>query len=344
VNRERVVLALTSAEPEERRRVRAAALALGFRHFAVPPGDPGPGVEGETSTEYDGSTVSSRETGGVRRSVHAVSSPEELERILHGASAERLVVVRWKGERLLPLETLVAAKQGRFAVWIVTDEPREVPGALGALEHGADRVILEVSDTAAVHRVDDLLESTELPSLDWKEVEVTRVEPAGLGDRILVDTTSLLAESEGMVVGSSAAFLFHARSEAVGSRYTRPRPFRVNAGALHSYTLLPDGTTRYLSELQPGERVLVVTPRGRARSVRVGRIKIERRPLHLIGARAEVGERTVFLQEAETVRLSNPSSQGIATTELKVGDRVLGVALPPGRHLGRAVEETVHEQ
>lgn len=146
-----------------------------------------------------------------------------------------------------------------------------------------------------------------------------------------------------MLVGSAAGYLFHIASEAEGSAFTRPRRFRVNAGAAHSYALLADGTTRYLDELEPGDAVLVAAPRSTARTARVGRLKIERRPLVLIRATALGHARTVFLQEAETVRLST-AERRVAVTELRPGTLVDGVSLPPARHLGTAVHETIEER
>jgi 3-dehydroquinate synthase II len=172
---------------------------------------------------------------------------------------------------------------------------------------------------------------------------VTRVEPAGLGDRVIVDTTSLLEPEEGLLVGSTAELLFHVRSEAVGSRYTRARPFRVNAGAAHSYTILVNGETRYLCELRAGESVPVARVNVNGRSVRVGRLKIERRPLVLIEARSQGTVGTLFLQEAETVRLSAPD-RALSVTELSVGDEIACVRLPPARHLGQVVHERVEER
>jgi 3-dehydroquinate synthase II len=209
----------------------------------------------------------------------------------------------------------------------------EVPGALGALEHGADRVFIELRQVGEVDELDRLVESATLPRPEWVLARLESAIPGGVGDRVIVDLTSLLAEEEGLVVGSSAAFLFHVASEALGSRYTGPRAFRVNAGAAHSYTLLADGTTRYLSELEAGDAVCVLSPKGSVRSARVGRVKIERRPMLLVRARAGENSRTVFLQEAETVRLSTPAGR-VASTELTKGLDVYGVSLPPGRHLG----------
>ena len=179
--------------------------------------------------------------------------------------------------------------------------------------------------------------------MPWEKIPIRRVVPAGTGDRVIVDTTSLLKPEEGILVGSSAALLFHVASEAVGSRYTRPRPFRVNAGAAHSYTLLANGDTRYLSELTPGDSILACTPNGGSRTVRVGRLKIERRPLVQVEGERDRRHFTVFLQEAETVRLSTESGP-VAITDLQPGTLVWGAGLAAARHLGRAVEETIEER
>ena len=55
-----------------------------------------------------------------------------------------------------------------------------------------------------------------------------------------------------------------------------------NAGAVHCYTLSPDGTTSYLSEIETGSEVLVLDSKGKARRATVGRSKIERRPMMMI--------------------------------------------------------------
>ena len=67
-----------------------------------------------------------------------------------------------------------------------------------------------------------------------------------------------------MLIGNRANFLFLVHNESVGSSFTSPRPFRVNAGAVHCYTLSPDGTTKYLSELETGVEVLVLDIKGKS--------------------------------------------------------------------------------
>jgi 3-dehydroquinate synthase II len=165
-----------------------------------------------------------------------------------------------------------------------------------------------------------------------------------MGDRVCVDTCTMLGEGQGMLVGdtSSAFLLVHA--ETLENPYVEPRPFRVNAGAVHAYALMPDGKTAYLSELAGGDEVLVADPCGGTTVATVGRVKIERRPLLRI--RAECGDQdaSLILQNAETIRLVDETGRAVSVVDLVVGDRVLGVAEEGGRHFGFSVKERICEK
>jgi len=344
VARERVVIAPTAPSEEARRSVLERARRRGFSQFAVPAGDSVAALPGEVFVEWGPHGFVG--PGGEPRAMiplYRVQTPDELDHALRGGRSGSTLALEWTGDRMIPLENAIAQAAGDYEIWTVVRELRSVPGALGALEHGAHRVIVCVTSPSSVDELESLLEASVAIGLDWTVVPVRSVRPGGVGDRVIVDTTSLLAAPEGMLVGSTAAFLFHVASEAVGSRFSRPRPFRVNAGAAHSYILLADGGTKYLSELDPGDSVLAAVPGGRVRPVRVGRVKIERRPLVVVTARVGEDDRTIFLQEAETVRLSGENER-IATTEIAAGVRVHGVSLSPARHLGRVVEETIIER
>lgn len=280
--------------------------------------------------------------GGVRLLQFVVRKPSDLEECAKHLLSGDAVAVSFEGESVIPLENLIAMRKGKGTLYVVARGPGSVPGMLGALEHGSDAVIVSARTPADIDELERLVEKPAL-SLNWRKVEVTRIHSGGIGDRVIVDTTSMLGEREGMLVGSSGAFLLHVISEVKGSRYTRPRPFRVNAGALHSYTLLADGETRYLSELEPGDRVVVAGRGSHARSVRVGRLKIERRPLTMIEVKSWAERYTLFAQEAETVRVSGMKGP-VPVTEVRAGDRLWGVSLPSARHFGKVVEETIIER
>ena len=145
-----------------------------------------------------------------------------------------------------------------------------------------------------------------------------------------------------MPVGSQSSCLFLINSESMESEYVSSHPFRVNAGAVHAYVLLPSGKTKYLAEIRGGDEVLAVDVEGNARPVVVGRSKVERRPLLLI--EVDVGGKrfSTILQNAETIRMCTPDGP-ISVSDLKPGLKVLVKLEEGGRHFGHSVKETITE-
>ncbi|HEV2165579.1 MAG TPA: 3-dehydroquinate synthase II [Thermoplasmata archaeon] len=342
---ERVTVALTGADGRARAETLERARRRGFTSFAVRSMDrlrPRPDESWLRIRSHGFDRVA--EPGPSRTvAVRTVRTPDDLSGALRVARRSGSIAIRWAGARVIPLESALAERPTDASIWVVVRELKELSAALGALETGADRVIVEAADPGAVEALERALEEPGRVRLAWTTARVTEVRPAGLSERVLVDTTSLLGASEGLFVGSSAALLFHVASEALGSSFSRPRPFRVNAGSPHLYVLMADGTTRYLSELEAGDLVLAAAPGSPGRAVRVGRLKIERRPMVLVGVTFRGRSATVFLQEAETVRLSGIRGP-TPVTALPVGTRVRAISLPPARHLGRLVRESIEER
>jgi len=342
--RERVAVAPDASAEASFAAIVDRARRRGFHRFVVPADRPLTTEAGEVADVRGPMGIRLGDGSGAEHPVVQVRDPASLERALAATPEGGTVVVEWTGDRVIPLENAIARKGRRFHLWTYARTPEEVPAALGALEHGADRVIVVVREPGEVDRLEAALEGTTSGPLAWCHVPLRSIRPAGTGDRVLVDTTSLLRPEEGLLVGSAAALLLHVASEAVGSEFSRPRPFRVNAGAAHSYVLMSDGTTRYLSELEAGDSVLVAAPGGGARAVRVGRIKIERRPMVVLTVEDDGRPRTLFLQEAETVRVSTDAGRVAVTALVGRTPTLDAVRLPPARHLGTAVEETLEER
>jgi 3-dehydroquinate synthase II len=108
---------------------------------------------------------------------------------------------------------------------------------------------------------------------------------------------------------------------------------------------MPDGNTKYLSEVEAGDEVLVVNTKGRARRVAVGRSKVETRPMRLIKAivNNEVG--SIIVQNAETIRFVGSDGKLIPVTEVKKGNKILTYAkTAAGRHFGMEVDEYIVEK
>lgn len=255
-------------------------------------------------------------------------------------SRDKTVVVRCGDWKIIPLENLVAQTKGLFAE---VKDLEEAKTAVRILEKGVDGIVLHSSDPSQIKKtIEAVRQSGERLSL--VAAKVTRVEQLGMGDRVCIDTCTSMKAGEGMLVGNSSAALFLVHSESVENPYVSPRPFRVNAGGVHAYTLLPGGKTKYLSELKTGAEALVVGHDGAAQPVIIGRVKIEKRPMLLVEAEANGKPVTLILQNAETIRLVRPGGAPVSVVELEKGTEVLAYLEEAGRHFGVKVEETITER
>lgn len=255
-------------------------------------------------------------------------------------SREKIVLVRTSDWRVIPLENL-AARTGNIFVEIGNLDEAQV--ASGVLEKGVDGLVVVNRDPAVVREIVSKMKGAS-ERVDLCTLSIEEVRPVGMGDRVCVDTCTIMSGGEGILVGNSTRALFLIQAENIENPYAAVRPFRVNAGPVHAYVLLPEGRTRYLSEIRAGDPVLGVNWRGESRPLVVGRAKIERRPLVLVTAKGTFGEAAIILQNAETIRLVRPEGEAVSVAALKPGDEVLGHTEAPGRHFGHKIQETIIEK
>lgn len=268
-----------------------------------------------------------------------VLSNADIEKILHFAKTGLdFVIVEVKDWKIIPLENIIAKLHKLHTkIFAVANTPEEVRKMFSILEIGVDGVIFS---TGSVNEAKEALVYLGTKNFELRSAKIFEIKEVGNGERVCVDTASMLGRGEGMLIGSRSNFLFLVHNESVGSSFTSPRPFRVNAGAVHCYTLSPDGTTKYLSELETGSEVLVIDSHGKARRATVGRSKIESRPMLMI--KAQVGDEIggIIAQNAETIRFVRPNGHLVSVTHLKKGDAVLVHAKPAtGRHFGMEVDD-----
>ena len=255
------------------------------------------------------------------------------------------VILKGKNWKVIPLENIIASLQNRSSK-IMVDVPNyeEAKLALETMEHGSDGVLLSSNDGNEIRRLGSLIEKTSKEIYELKEATVTKVESVGLGDRVCVDTCSIMEVGEGMLIGSFASGLFMVHSESLESEYVASRPFRVNAGAVHAYVMTPGNKTRYLSELEAGDEVITINSKGEAKTAIIGRSKIERRPLLMIEAENDGQKIKTLVQNAETIRLVSDKGEPISVSDIKVGDKVLAYFTDGARHFGMAIEEQIIEK
>lgn len=317
-------------------------------------GNPTEGVDlilgNELLIDGDALYINSKQVG--RRVDVSNSSGQSIARSMAG-SVEWILLEfgEWK---MIPIENIIAACDGgptKVAARISSAE--QVLGAAFALQIGVDALLVDEKTlpTALIAKsqrgektVENFSENIT-QEMALSKLEVIEVREGGVGDRVCVDLTSMLELGEGMIVGSSSNSMILVHGETVESEFVPIRPFRVNAGAAHSYIMMADGTTSYLSELKMGDEVMVANSDGISRSCMVGRVKIEKRPFILFRWKNENdNEAGVLLQQAETVRLISESRELVSITELVPGTLLLGWTGGAGRHVGQTISAEVEEK
>lgn len=233
---------------------------------------------------------------------------------------------------------------------------------LHTLEIGVDGLIFSPNSENDLIELKKLLKTSH--PLKLESATIKKITPIPEADRVCVDTSSILKPGEGILVGNTAMGFVLVHAEVFDSEFVKSRPFRVNAGDVSEYILVPvDDSiistqnkirtqTKYLSELQSGDKVLVVDNQGNSRIVFIGRVKIETRPMLLIDLEVFKEENQsqkiiplkVTLQNAETVMVIGTDRLPISVPKLNVGDKILVNLGPGATHFGIKIKEQIIEK
>ena len=268
-----------------------------------------------------------------------IKSGEDEDKIVK-LSHDKRVILQSSDWTIIPLENLIA-KGAKVIAQVRNLE--EAQTAFGILEIGVEHILFHSNDAIELKKVLSWLHS-EGDRISLQAAEIVEISPVGMGDRVCVDSCTSMTMGQGMLVGNSSSALFLVHSESILNPYVTPRPFRVNAGPVHAYTRIPGGKTKYLSELSAGDQVLIVDFKGNTTTGIVGRLKIEKRPLMLV--KAVIGDKEIssIVQNAETIRLTDPQGKALSVVSLVPGDKVLAAVEEGGRHFGLKIEETITEK
>lgn len=256
-------------------------------------------------------------------------------------SRSKMLILRMKDWTIIPLENLIAQTEG---LMVEVKNAADARTAVQILEKGVDGVVLDTDNMNEIRKVAQLIKGSS-EKLELEIIRIKKTEPVGMGDRVCIDTCTNMQLGEGILVGNSSSAMFLVHSESVENPYVEMRPFRVNAGAVHAYTLLPGGKTKYLSELKSGDETLIIKSGGQTQAAIVGRAKVERRPLMLVEGETKDGkEVSLILQNAETIRLVGSDGSAKSVVELAENVEVMGFFAEGGRHFGMKVDETIIEK
>ena len=272
-----------------------------------------------------------------------IETPEQMQAILQEDLQElQVILIETADWHIIPIENLIAKLAELDTELIATaSTPEEVTLLENILELGVDGCLLEQSSS---YTIQELLQSisADEDGLDLVPLQVTSTQKIGNGDRVCVDTVSMLRLGEGLLVGSTSAVQVLVQAEVEKSGFVNSRPFRVNAGVVSSYTLNFE-KTNYLSELSAGDTVMIVDRQGHVRKEHIARVKIERRPLIVVKCEYKSREYAVILQDAETVKVITPHGSK-RVDRLEIGDEVLCHISTGARHFGMKIDEFIEEK
>ena len=249
------------------------------------------------------------------------------------------ILVRCSDWTMIPLENLIACSRGtQTRIAAAIDKEIEISGAAFALGGGVDAILIRASLlNEAIKFLEDRWTKEDPPeniAMNPKEARILSLESAGVGERVCIDLTRRITEGQGAATGSISGKLCLIHGETISSEYVPDRPFRINAGAIHSYILMADGRTRYMSELETGDEIAILSSPGNIETAIVGRLKIEMRPLLVVRFEISGEEGQAVVQQAETVRFVSPTGIAVSVTDAKPGDKITVFTDYRVRHMG----------
>ncbi len=263
------------------------------------------------------------------------------------------IMVLAKDWKIIPIENLIANMHKNDTDLIaVVETVNDAEIMLKTLEIGVDGILIKPENVNDIIKLKKLMR-TKL-NLDLTKAIVKNIQYIPDGERVCVDTTSILNLGEGFLVGSTAVGFCLIHSETIESQYISSRPFRVNAGDVSAYIIVPSNApqniyqTKYLSELKGGDTVLAVNTKGEARVVSVARVKIETRPLIRFEVEVLKVKKSIRIscicQNAETVRLVGGDNTPKSVVDIKVGDEIIVHIGPKALHFGTIIREKILEK
>ena len=284
-----------------------------------------------------------------------ITNKRDLDAAIELCNSDKIdiIIIRAKNWKVIPFENIIA-ETANSETQLIADvkSVSEAELMFKTLETGVDGILFEPKSA------DDLIELKRVIRSSYKiELEAAKVvdiQAIPESERVCVDTTSLLNVGEGMLVGSTAMGFVLIHAEVFETQFISSRPFRVNAGDVSAYILVPSEEsegiykTRYLSEIKGGDKVFAVDYKGNARVVTVGRVKIETRPmLRLLleaGKSSNKIEISCICQNAETISLVDNFGKAKSVVNVNKGDEFLVHIGPGATHFGTIIKERIIEK
>ncbi len=133
---------------------------------------------------------------GYYKKVLSNADVDEIEKA--SQSGASFVVVDANDWKIIPLENIIAKlHKSKTKVYTTASSSKEVKTMFSVLELGVDGVILSTDSEAEVEKASQQLSTMRFPISTAKIIEVKDV---GTGERVCVDTASMMGMGEGMLI------------------------------------------------------------------------------------------------------------------------------------------------
>jgi 3-dehydroquinate synthase II len=284
-----------------------------------------------------------------------ITNKMELDNAVELCNSNKLdiLLITAKNWKVIPFENLIAQTADRDTLLVAyVKDTEEAALMLKTLESGVDGILMKPKTNDDIIELKKVIQSSH--KIILQKAKIIDIQAISESERVCVDTTSLLNIGEGMLIGSTAMGFVLVHAEVFKSQFVSSRPFRVNAGDVSAYILVPSENskesykTRYLSEIEGGDKVFVVDYLGNARIVTVGRVKIETRPMlrFLLEANkaSEKIQISYICQNAETINLVDIHGKVKSVVNIKKGEEYLVHIGPGATHFGTIINERIIEK
>ena len=144
-----------------------------------------------------------------------IRSNRDIDAVLDAAKdGLDFVIVDVRDWKIIPLENIIAKlHRVRTKIFAAAKTPAEVRKMFSILEVGVDGVIFP---TSSIGEVREAMVYLGTGSMQMTPAKITEIKEVGDGERVCVDTASMLHAGEGMLIGSRSNFLFLVHNESVG--------------------------------------------------------------------------------------------------------------------------------
>ena len=300
----------------------------------------------DIAMSFDDSILSSCKRQEIQTCLYMkIVDKDNLDRACEIGQKHDYLLLDFDFQTNIPLELIIAEYQ-EFKTKIIkkVNNLVEAKIAFDVMEKGSDGVMITGASTDDLFSINRYIQESKVHKLEIIPAKVLSVQHIGSGFRACLDTTTLFNQNEGMIIGSTSSGGILISSETHFLPYMNLRPFRVNAGAVHSYVYAPGNRTEYITDLSAGSVVLACDNNGNAREVTIGRVKIEQRPLLKIEAEFEGNKINAIVQDDWHIRVLGMNDTVHNASCLQEGDVLAAYVCKAGRHVGISVNETIIEK